>query len=92
MAIDTDALCDALNTGHLGGAAIDVTDPEPLPPEHPLWKARNVILTPHVSGNYNLPETLERVIRLTANNLSRYLNGQKLNNLVDFSTGYKKHD
>ncbi len=92
MALDTAALCDVLNSGHLGGAAIDVTDPEPLPPEHPLWKAKNVVITPHVSGNYNLPETLERVVRLSVDNLTRYLSGQELNNLVDFSTGYKMHD
>jgi phosphoglycerate dehydrogenase-like enzyme len=91
-AIDTDALCDALNSGHLGGAALDVTDPEPLPPDHPLWSAKNVLITPHVSGNFNLPETYELVFKLCADNLSKYLRGEKLNNLVDFSTGYKKHE
>ncbi len=91
-AIDTDAICDALNSGHLGGAALDVTDPEPLPSEHPLWNAKNVIITPHISGGYNLPETYERVCRISADNLARYFRGEELNNLVDFSTGYKKHD
>jgi phosphoglycerate dehydrogenase-like enzyme len=92
MAIDTDALCEALNSGRLGGAVLDVTDPEPLPPEHPLWEARNILITPHVSGNYNLPETYERVAALCADNLKRYMDGLELNNLVDLSTGYKKHD
>jgi len=91
-AIDTDALCDVLNSGQLGGAAIDVTDPEPLPPEHPIWDAKNILITPHVSGNFNLPETYERVLKMCADNLGRYLRGEQLNNLVDFSTGYKKHD
>lgn len=92
QAIDTDALCDALNSGHLGGAVLDVTDPEPLPPEHPLWQAKNVLITPHISGGYNLPETYERVFKISVDNLGRYFHGEKLNNIVDFGTGYKKHD
>ena len=48
--IDTDALIAALHSGHLGGASLDVFPQEPLPPEHPLWKTPNVILTPHTSG------------------------------------------
>ncbi len=91
-AIDTDALCEALNSEHLGGAALDVTDPEPLPADHPLWNAKNVRITPHISGGYNLPETYERVFKICAGNLTRYFRGEKLKNLVDFSTGYKKRD
>ena len=91
-AVDTDALCDALNTGHLSGAALDVTDPEPLPADHPLWDAKNILITPHVSGGLNLPETYERIIALCADNIGRYLRGDKLRNLVDFKTGYKQHD
>lgn len=91
-AIDTDALCEALNSGHLGGAALDVTDPEPLPADHPLWNAKNVRITPHISGGYNLPETYERVFKICTGNLARYFREEKLKNLVDFSTGYKKRD
>ena len=58
-AIDTDALCKVLNSGHLGGCAADVTDPEPLPEDHPLWDAKNMIITPHIAGQYHLKETLE---------------------------------
>lgn len=90
-AIDTQALSDTLNSGHLGGAALDVTDPEPLPADHPLWDTKNLLLTPHVSGGLNLPETYERIIALCADNLERYISGEKLQNLVDFHTGYKKH-
>jgi len=43
-------LIDALNSGHLGGAALDVQDPEPLPADHPLWQAKNIIITPHISA------------------------------------------
>ena len=48
--VDTEALVDALRSGHLGGAALDVTDPEPLPDGHPLWSMPNVLITPH-TGN-----------------------------------------
>lgn len=48
--VDTDALVDALRTGRLGGAGLDVTDPEPLPDEHPLWELDNVIITPHCAA------------------------------------------
>ncbi len=89
-AVDSMALADALNSGHLAGAAVDVTDPEPLPPEHPLWKARNILITPHISGNYHLQETHERIIRIAAENLRRYTAGEPLKNLVDFATGYRR--
>jgi D-3-phosphoglycerate dehydrogenase len=48
--IDTDALVEALRSGHLGGAALDVFDPQPLPDGHPLWSMANVLVTPHVAG------------------------------------------
>ncbi len=87
-AIDTDALSDALYAGRIAGAALDVTDPEPLPPDHPLWDAPNAILTPHVSGGYSLPETLQQIAQIFAENLSRYLAGEELRNVVDMETGY----
>jgi phosphoglycerate dehydrogenase-like enzyme len=46
----TNALLDALGSGHVGAALLDVTDPEPLPADHPLWTAPNVFITPHYSG------------------------------------------
>ncbi|MCD8498931.1 MAG: NAD(P)-binding domain-containing protein [Clostridiales bacterium] len=59
-AIETEALCDALVAGHLGGAGLDVTDPEPLPADHRLWSLPNAMITPHVSGFYHLQATLVR--------------------------------
>jgi phosphoglycerate dehydrogenase-like enzyme len=87
-AVDTEALCDALESGQIAGAALDVTDPEPLPSDHRLWKIKNAIITPHVSGGFSLPETFERIVRICADNLEAYMNGRRLSNVVDFSSGY----
>jgi phosphoglycerate dehydrogenase-like enzyme len=67
--VDTDALVTALQRNLLGGAALDVTDPEPLPEDHPLWRFDNVILTPHNAGNS--PAHWDRVAGLLAENLKR---------------------
>lgn len=87
-AVDTDALCDALECGQIAGAALDVTDPEPLPEDHRLWRLKNAIITPHISGGFSLPETFERIVRISAENLDAYMNGKKLRNIVDRSAGY----
>lgn len=88
--VDTEALCDGLESGHLGGVGLDVTDPEPLPQNHRLWDLPNAVITPHISGFYHLPETLERIVRISAENLRAYVSGNPLRNQVDFSTGYRK--
>jgi len=77
--VDTDALVDALNSGHIR-AALDVTDPEPLPAEHPLWKCPNLLLTPHVAGS--CPHAGERALATAAEELQRYINGEPLQNVV----------
>ena len=87
-AIDTDALCDALYGGRIAGAALDVTDPEPLPEDHPLWDAPRTLITPHISGGYSLPETLEQICGIFAENLERFRKGEPLRNVVDMETGY----
>ena len=87
-AIDTDALCDALYGGKIAGAALDVTDPEPLPEDHPLWDAPRTLITPHISGGYSLPETLEQICGIFAENLERFRKGEPLRNVVDMETGY----
>lgn len=92
IVIDTEALCDALESGHLGGAGLDVTDPEPLPPDHRLWDIPNAVITPHISGFYHLPETLERIIQISASNLKAFAEGKPMRNIIDFSTGYRKLD
>lgn len=87
-AIDTDALTEALYQHRIAAAALDVTDPEPLPADHPLWDAPGALITPHVSGGYAQPETLDRIVNLFVDNLKRYLAGKPLEQLVDLTTGY----
>jgi phosphoglycerate dehydrogenase-like enzyme len=82
--VDTSALVDALNTHHIR-AALDVTDPEPLPPEHPLWSAPNCLITPHVGGS--TPEFIHRAFRFGSEQVRRFINGQPLENTVS-DTGY----
>lgn len=88
--VDTEALCDALERGHLSGAGVDVTDPEPLPPTHRLWNIPTAVVTPHISGFYHLRETHERIVDIFLENLRRFQAGEPLRNLVDFATGYRK--
>jgi phosphoglycerate dehydrogenase-like enzyme len=75
------ALLDALRSGALGGAALDVTDPEPLPPDDPLWDAPNLIVTPHVSGSIG-PQGLVRLAEHVLANLRREADGQTPLHLV----------
>lgn len=76
-------LVAALESGHLAGAALDVTDPEPLPADHPLWDAPGALVTPHVSGWYHLPVTLDNIVGIAAENLARLERGEKPRNLVE---------
>jgi len=90
--IVTKDLEDVLAAGHLGGVALDVTDPEPLPADSPLWDCSRVILTPHISGASfgHVAATEDKIYALAAENLRRYLTGEPLLNEVDFETGYRK--
>lgn len=87
-AVVTDALVSVCREGHIY-AALDVTDPEPLPKEHPLWQTPNVFITPHISGFFHLPQTLDRIVSVSARNLARYAKGEPILNLVDSATGYR---
>jgi phosphoglycerate dehydrogenase-like enzyme len=78
--IDTEALALALVEGRLGGAALDVADPEPLPAGHPLWQAPNLIVTPHVAGGS--PLARQRIARMVADNVARFAAGAALMNQV----------
>ena len=87
-AVEQEPLAEALNAGRLGGAALDVMDPEPLPGDHPLWTARNIILTPHVSGNMTLGYTCDRNVEMFCEDLGNYAAGRNLNGLIDRARGY----
>lgn len=87
-AIDQDALAEALNEGRIAGAALDVMDPEPLPADHPLRDARNLILTPHISGNMTLGYTADKAVEMFCENIANYAAGRPLNQLVDRKAGY----
>ncbi len=79
--VDIDALTEALAAGKIAGAGLDVTEPEPLPPEHPLWKQPNAIITPHIAGYTERWE--DRQIEFFSRNLEAYLAGEQLPGAVD---------
>jgi phosphoglycerate dehydrogenase-like enzyme len=82
----TEDLVKALNSGQIAGAGLDVTDPEPLPDDHPLWSTPGVIITPHVAGRSR--EAFQRVEVLVAENLRRYMSGEPLLSVVNIERGY----
>jgi phosphoglycerate dehydrogenase-like enzyme len=84
--VDTGALVDALQRGKLGGAGLDVTEPEPLPPDSPLWALDNVLITAHTSGA--TPRYWERAVEMVIDNARRFQAGEPLRNVVDLTVGY----
>lgn len=87
-AIDEEALAEALHSGHLAGAALDVFQKEPLPKDSPLWTAPHLVITPHVAGNLTIPYTKNRNVEMFCEDLRNYANGRKLRYLVDRTRGY----
>lgn len=87
-AIVTEDLLKIMKDEHLAGACLDVTDPEPLPKNHPLWNTKHVYITPHISGRFNAAVTYDLVLGIFRDNLLRYLNGEPLEHVVDRSIGY----
>lgn len=88
-AVRQEALLAALESGRLAGASIDVAEPEPLPPEHPLWRQKNLLLTPHISGFYTLKSTHDRVVEIACENLAAWPDGP-FTSRVDYETGYRE--
>jgi phosphoglycerate dehydrogenase-like enzyme len=82
----TEELMAALNEGRLAGAGLDVVDPEPLPPDHPLWKSPRILFTPHISARSDLPGEARWTIAV--DNLRRYVAGEKMLNMVDLARGF----
>jgi phosphoglycerate dehydrogenase-like enzyme len=83
---DTGALVKALDSRRLSGAGLDVTDPEPLPADHPLRKFENVIITPHIAGQSD--KSVGRMTQTVKDNIRRFADGQPLVNVVDKQKGY----
>ena len=84
--IDQAALAEALQTQEIAGAGLDVTDPEPLPSDSPLWEMDNVIITPHHAGAS--PKSWTRIFNLFCENLQRFVADEPLTNIVDQARGY----
>ncbi|MFF5794273.1 D-2-hydroxyacid dehydrogenase [Paeniglutamicibacter sp. NPDC012692] len=84
--IDQAALIEALESGHLGGAVLDVAEPEPLPAGHALWDAPNLILSPHTAANVDAENS--RIVELFIRNLRRHISGEQFINLYDPAFGY----
>jgi phosphoglycerate dehydrogenase-like enzyme len=84
--LDQDALLAALDGGRFGFATLDVTEPEPLPADHPLWTHPLVRLTPHISSNYTLLRGV--LFDKVAANLERFVRGEALADIVDPAAGY----
>ena len=82
----TDDLVAALESGQIAGAGLDVTDPEPLPADHPLWRTPRVIISPHTGGRSD--KSRERLFLLVQENLRRYVAGEPLLSVVDIERGY----
>ena len=91
-AVDTDALAAVLHSGHLRGAGLDVTDPEPLPPDHPLWREPAAIITPHNSGHFSWPRTLDNIVAICALNLRHLCAGEPLDNQIPRGARYVTGD
>ncbi len=86
--LDQDALLSALREGRLAGAGIDVTVPEPLPKDHPLWGEKNLIITPHISGFFHLRHTHDSIVDIACHNLAAWPEGPFISRL-DFESGYR---
>lgn len=83
--VQTDTLVEGLRRGRIGGAVLDVTDPEPLPDDHPLWGLDNVLITPHNAGG--TPKYYDRLADIVAENVARLEEGRSLRNRVELEPG-----
>lgn len=81
-AVDCLALAETLEAGRILGAGLDVTEPEPLPADHPLWSQPRCLITPHVAGGAHLASNVDKIIEICLDNLRRYRAGQPLRNRV----------
>ncbi|MEG2410935.1 MAG: D-2-hydroxyacid dehydrogenase [Erysipelotrichaceae bacterium] len=88
-AVDLDVLLAHLQSHHLAGAALDVFEEEPLPENHRAWKEENLIITPHISGTWNLASSIDKFVDIACHNLSHLCDGEECLNVVDEKSGYR---
>lgn len=86
--VNHDALYEALKNGTIAAAALDVTEPEPLPADSPMWSLENLVISPHSAGGYRMDYTVRKIASIVGENLTRFLSGKPLNNIVDRKLGY----
>lgn len=86
--VDQDAILDALNEGHLAGAALDVFRTEPVPQDDPAWTTRGLLFTPHCSGKMTMGYTRDTLVNTFCENLVRFCSGQPMHHVVDRGLGY----
>ncbi len=86
--IDEAALTSALQTGRIGGAALDVFEHEPLPESSPLWDMENVLISPHCTDRTEDPDWMDLSVQIFIDNFHRYRAGETLENIVDKRAGY----
>ena len=82
----------AVKNKHILGAILDVCEVEPIPKEHPIWQEENIIITPHISGTFQLPKTKDIFVELLINNMKAYDQNETLINMVDVKEGYRSYD
>lgn len=89
--IDQEALCKLLHEGHFWGVGLEVTSPEPLPRDHPLWDAPRCMITPHAAGNSFAPDSplVRKIWNFIIRNIADYLQSRPLRSRVDFASGYR---
>ncbi len=89
-AVRPEVLYRVISEHRIAAAAIDVMEPEPLPPDSPLWGLEDLVITPHVAGGHALPENFEKIVDIAEANLAAWVNGKPCINVVDRATGYRR--
>lgn len=89
--VDTMHVVNAVKEKKILGAVLDVCDIEPIPADHPIWKEENIIITPHISGTFQLPKTKDIFVDILCENLEAFKNNEPLRNIVDVKEGYRSY-
>lgn len=90
--VNTQDVVDAVHDKRILGAVMDVCDIEPIPQDHPVWKEENIIITPHISGTFQLPKTKDIFVDILVENMMAYHNKEQMRNIVDVAEGYRSYE